>query len=68
MPEQQLPKRARISYRETPDNGLGKVRTVHEIRTAKDAADLHEQFWKNPSWPIANTRKIEILNVDWLDE
>ena len=67
MPEQQA-KRARISYRETPDNGFGKPRTVHAIRTAIDAADLHEQFWKNPSWPVANTRKVEIVNVDWLKD
>lgn len=61
-------KRARISYRETPDAGFGKPRTVHEIREAADPEQLHELFWANPSWPTGKTKKVEILLVEWVDK
>jgi hypothetical protein len=56
-PQPPAMKRARISYRETPDAGFGKPRTVHEIREAADPEQLHELFWANPSWPTGKTRK-----------
>lgn len=68
MPEQPKPmKRVRITWRETPDTGFGKPQTWREVREAADAAQLHELFWANPSWPTGKTRKIEITKVEWLD-
>lgn len=66
-PEKQ-PRRVRITWRETPDNGFGKPRTVHEIRLAKDPADLHRQFWSQPGWVVENTRKVEITDIKWLED
>lgn len=67
-PKQPQPKRARITWRETPDAGFGKPRTVHEIVTATTPAELHKNFWAQPSWPVENTRKVEIVKVEWIDK
>lgn len=61
------PTRARITWRETPDTGFGKPQTWREVREAADPSQLHELFWAHPSWPTATTKKIEIVEVKWLD-
>jgi len=61
-------KRARITWRETPDKGFGKPRTVHEVVMAKDPNDLHENFWSRPAWVKSQTRKVEITEVKWLED
>jgi len=62
------PQRARITWRETPDKGFGKPRTVSEVWTALDPDDLHRKFWANPAWDVSKTRKVEITEVKWLNE
>jgi len=37
------------------------------IESAENSIDAQKQFWRNPIWP-SDTKKIEILSVDWPDE
>jgi hypothetical protein len=61
-------KRVRITWRETPDKGFGKPRTVHEVVMANNPDELHENFWSRPAWNKSQTRKVEITEVKWLED
>lgn len=64
-PEKQ-PKRARIVWRETPAEGMGKPETVREIVTGTSFDVIREQFWKQPAFAPSKMRKVEILTIEWL--
>ncbi len=60
-----IEKRAVVEYRETPFDG--KARVVNNIVTATDPDDLDAKFWSNPTWAGRRIKKVERLNVQWLD-
>lgn len=60
-------KRAVVEYKVTPF-GEGKSKVFQRvIESAENSQDAQKQFWRSPIWP-ADTKKIEILSVEWPDE
>lgn len=59
-------KRARIVWRETPAQDMGKPETVREIVTGKTFDEIRENFWKQPAFAPSKMRKVEILTIEWI--
>ena len=60
------PQRARIVWRETPAEGMGKPETVIEIVTGVSFEAIREAFWGDPAFSKSKCRKVEITELKWL--